>query len=155
MNLPADMNRANAFGTDIEIFPWREQAIWADTRTAIPESAHQILRLYGFVRICHEGIIDSHELPADMPWSEQKLRTTRASELLTSLGFRVNLDPDLYDEAALPPSLAEARRLQQTAATRTSPAAGIKQSAASASGTSPVPAPAPAPAAPTMIRRSR
>jgi hypothetical protein len=104
VNLPADINRADAFGTDIEIFPWREQAIWADTRTAIPESAHQILRLYGFVRICHEGIIDSHELPADMPWSEQELRTTRASELLTSLGFRVNLDPDLYAEAALPPS---------------------------------------------------
>ncbi|MBM9508008.1 hypothetical protein [Actinacidiphila acididurans] len=146
MPLDAHVNRADAYGTDIDIFPWPDQSIWADTRTGIPPTALELLRLYGFVRVSHPGILDSHELTADLPWPERQLRATRAAESLTISGFRVNLDPALYNEDALPPYLAEARRRQRAAAIRSIPAA--EHQAATVT-------PLPPTAAPTLIRRAQ
>lgn len=147
MTRDAHVNRADAFGTDIQIFPWPDESIWADTRTGISPTAHELLRLYGFVRICHPGILDSHELVADLPRPEMQLRATRTAEFLTISGFQVNLDPALYNEDALPPYLADARRRQKGAATRTSPAAAHQPAS--------VTPPPPTTAAPTLIRRTR
>ncbi|WP_433888497.1 hypothetical protein [Streptomyces sp. CA-111067] len=150
MTRTAHTNHADAFDVDVEIFLWRDQTVWADTRTGIPESARQILQMYGFTRVCHPGIIDSHELPPDQWGSAQKVRASQAAEALALSGLSVNIDPGLYDETVLPLSLAEGRRLRRAAATRPSPAASANPLATNA----PSPAP-PTPAAPTMIRRTR
>ncbi|WP_328912459.1 MULTISPECIES: hypothetical protein [unclassified Streptomyces] len=147
----AHLNRADDFDVDVEIFLWRDRSIWADTRTGIPESARQLLQSYGFARIWHPGIIDAHELVADLSWPEQKIRASKVAESLALSGFSVNIDPDLYDDVVLPPSLAEARRLQHAAATRPSPATGTHRPTAPA----PAASPSSPTAAPTLIRRTR
>jgi hypothetical protein len=152
MTPSANVNHADAFGVDVEIFLWRDQSIWADTRTGIPDTARQRLAAYGFARIHHPGIIDAHELRTDLPWPEQKKRASQVAESLTLAGFTVNIDPGLYDQAVVPPILAETRR-QQAAATRPSPAARAQQQSTPAHPTPP--APAPIPFAPTLIRRTR
>ncbi|MFC4035164.1 hypothetical protein ACFO3J_27370 [Streptomyces polygonati] len=152
MTLSANVNHADAFGVDVEIFLWRDQSIWADTRTGIPDLARQRLAAYGFVRIHHVNLFDAHELRPDLPWPEQKRRASLVAESLTLAGFTVNIDPGLYDQAVVPPILAETRR-QQAAATRTSPAARAHQHS-TAPQTAPL-AQGPIPPAPTLIRRTR
>ena len=123
MTLAADINRANEYGTDVEIFCWKGRAVWADTCTGTDESARRILVGLGFVHIAHPEILDSHELPTHLPWLEQQIRATTAAGILTTAGFTVNLDPDLYTDAELLYSTARYRVSRPDAALRTSPAA--------------------------------
>ena len=126
VDLPSDANRANEYGTDVEIFRWKGRAVWADTRTGTDESAHRILVGLGFVRIEHPGILSSHELPAQLPWLEQQIRATTAAGMLTNAGFTVNLEPDVYTDAELLYSTARYSVSRPDAALRTSPAAGTQ-----------------------------
>lgn len=146
MALPTRLNRADQYGTDVEI--WYEHGVFADVRTGAPDAAHRILWEHGFT-LDHAWLgPDSRVLARDDGWSEDKACATRAAQALTRAGFTANLDPMLLSRDALAADHALHRR-RQRAATRTSPAAGTRTTATSD------PIAARPPAASTTVRRSR
>lgn len=147
MSLPLDVNRADAYGTDVEI--WFRFGVFADVRTGIPDAAHEILRQHGFILDPDRLGPNRRVLARDDGWNDDKACATRAAELLAVNGFVTNLDPVLNSRDAQSPAVARYRRRQQAAATRTSPAA------AGARKPGPQSATTPETLTPTTIRRTR
>jgi hypothetical protein len=145
----ATVNRADQHSTDVEIFRWADGSVWADVRTGLTGIAHSLLRLQDFARPSRYVLPHSYEMDDRLTEVELRRRVSLAAEDLARQGYAVNVDPDLYTDTVLPPSLAEARR--QQAATSTSPAADH----APEDGTcAPAPLP-PTTQGPTTIRRTR
>lgn len=145
-------NRTERFGTDVEIFRWKDGTVWADVHPELASSSrdlvHSALRLEGFQRISPYVLPHSYELINVPPEGELRRRLSAVAENLSRGGYTVNIEPDLYTDTVLPPSHAEARRRQ--AALRTSPAAGTTPTPAA-----PSPALPPAATGPTTVRRTR
>lgn len=144
-------NRTEPFGTDVEIFRWRDNTVWADVRHSLPDASrdlvHSVLRLEGFELVSPDVLPHSYKLVTVPPEGELRRRLSAMAENLSRSGYAVNIEPGLYTDEVLPPALAEARRRQ--AALRSSPAAGT---------TPPAAAPAPplaSPTGPTTLRRTR
>ncbi|WP_435127242.1 hypothetical protein [Actinacidiphila sp. bgisy144] len=145
-DFPATPNRADQYGTDVEI--WYEHRVFADVRTGISPTAHQILWEHGFTLDHARPGPDSRVLARDDDWSEDKACATRAAQALTRAGFTTNVDPILLSRDALAADHTHHLRRQQ-AATRTSPTAGIRSPGAAAPS---LPLP---PTTSTAIRRTR
>lgn len=146
MTTPARPNRADRYGTDVEI--WYEHGVFADVRTGAPDTAHQILWEHGFTLDPDWLGPACRVLARDDGWTEDKACATRAAQALTRAGFTTNLDPVLLSRDALAADTARHQR-RQHAATRTSPTTAARPSA------EPTTAAAPSPATPTTIRRTR
>jgi hypothetical protein len=144
-------NRTEPFGTDIEIFRWRDGTVWADVRHSLPDASrdlvHSVLRLEGFQLVSPDVLPHSYKLVTGPPEGELQRRLSAPAENLSRSGFTVNIEPNLYTDEVLPPALAEARR--QQAARRSSPGAG---SAPASAEPSPPSAP---PTGPATVRRTR
>jgi len=144
-------NRTEHFGTDVEIFRWRDSTVWADVRHSLPDASrdlvHSVLRLEGFELVSPDVLPHSYKLVTDPPEGELQRRLSAVAENLSRSGFTVNIEPDLYTDKVLPPAHAETRRRQ--AALRASPTAGTTPSPAA-----PSPPSAP-PTGPTTVRRTR
>lgn len=119
-------NRTERFGTDVEVFRWRDGTVWADVRHSLPDAsrdlAHGVLRLEGFEVVSPDVLPHSYKLVTGPPEGELRRRLSALAENLSRSGFTVNIEPDLYTDEVLPPALAEARRRQ--AARRSSLGAG-------------------------------
>lgn len=120
---PTGTNRAEHYGTDVEI--WHDHGVFADTRTGIPEAAHQILWEHGFALDTEWLGPNYRVLTRDDSWAEDKACATRAAEALTRAGFTTNLDPILLSRDALAADHAQQLR-RQHAATRTSLTSGVR-----------------------------
>lgn len=140
--LDPDTNLADRYGTDIVIFHWEWQSIWADTRTGISQTAHQVLEELGFVEASYPGAHTSHELAANRPWPEHQSHCTRAAGTLVSAGFTVILDPDLDTDLQVPDVIAHYRPSLPDAAARTSPIAADSDAALRQQPAAPVAPPA-------------
>nr|WP_202434529.1 MULTISPECIES: hypothetical protein [unclassified Streptomyces] len=141
-------NLADTYGTDVEIYPWGDEIVWADCRTGLPESGHRVLRSCGFTAPGDPGDSFCYNLPSGLPGPERKIAATSAANLLADLGYRVAIDPGLVPRTAEGNLVPEARR--QAAALQVSPVA-----AKTATETS-VPAPAtPPPSAARPAGRQR
>lgn len=144
-------NRTEPFGTDVEIFRWRDSTVWADVRHSLPDGSrdlvHSVLRLEGFEVVSPDVLPHSYKLVTVPPEGELQRRLSAVAENLSRSGFTVNIEPDLYTDEVLPPALGEARRRQ--AALRSSPTAGTTPVSAA-----PSPPSAP-PTGPTTVRRTR
>lgn len=128
MPLPTRPNRADQYGTDVEI--WYEHGVFADVRTGTAESAHQILWEHGFT-LDHAWLgPNSRILARNDGWSENKACATRAAQALTRAGFTANLDPMLLSRDALAADHARHLRRQHDA-TRASSAADHRPTPAS------------------------
>ncbi|MYV68908.1 hypothetical protein GT043_23795 [Streptomyces sp. SID2131] len=114
-------NLADTYGTDVEIYPWGDEIVWADCRTGLPESGHRILRSCGFTAPGDPGDSSCYNLPSGLPGPERKIAATSAANLLADLGYRVAIDPDLVARTAEGNLDPEARR--QAAALQVSPSA--------------------------------
>ena len=147
MNFPPTANRADVYGTDVEI--WFRFGVFADVRTAIPGAAHEILRQHGFILDLDRLGPNRRVLARDDSWNDDRACATRAAELLAVNGFVTNLDPVLASRDAQSPAVARYRRRQQAAATRASPATAGARTPGPPSVTAPLAL------APTTIRRSR
>ncbi|MFC4035163.1 hypothetical protein ACFO3J_27365 [Streptomyces polygonati] len=146
MNPPPPPNRADHYGTDVEI--WYDHAVFADVRTGIPQAGHQILWEHGFT-LDHAWLgPNCRVLSRDDGWNNDRACATRAAEALSRDGFTTNLDPVLLSRDAL--AADHSRHLdRQHAATRTSPTAGTRRSS------NPDPTAARPPVTSTTIRRTR
>ncbi|MFJ5875312.1 hypothetical protein ACIQD1_11385 [Streptomyces sp. NPDC093088] len=134
-------NLADTYGTDVEIYPWGDEIVWADCRTGLPESGHRVLRSFGFTAPGAPGDASCYNLPRGFPDPERKIAATLAANLLADLGYQVAIDPVLIDRSLDGNSDPEVRR--QAAALQVSPVA-----AKTATETSvPAPATPPPPAA--------
>lgn len=144
-------NRTEHFGTDVEIFRWRDSTVWADVRHSLPDASrdlvHSVLRLEGFELISPDVLPHSYKLVTDPPEGELRRQLSAVAENLSRSGFTVNIEPDLYTDEVLPPTLAESRR--QQAALRSSPTSGTTPASAAPSP------PWASPTGPTTLRRTR
>ncbi|MFJ4868565.1 hypothetical protein [Streptomyces sp. NPDC088757] len=134
-------NLADTYGTDVEIYPWGDEIVWADCRTGLPESGHRVLRSCGFTAPGDPGDSSCYNLPSGLPGPERKIAATSAANLLADLGYRVAIDPDLVARTAEGNLAPEARR--QAAALQVSPVAAKTGTETS----TPAPATPPSPAA--------
>ncbi|WP_432063499.1 hypothetical protein [Streptomyces sp. S1] len=114
-------NLADTYGTDVEIYPWGDEIVWADCRTGLPESGHRVLRSFGFTAPGAPGDASCYNLPRGFPDPERKIAATSAANLLADLGYRVAIDPDLIDRSVDGNPDPEVRR--QAAALQVSPVA--------------------------------
>ncbi|WP_367828509.1 hypothetical protein [Streptomyces sp. LMG1-1-1.1] len=138
----------DTYGTDVAIFPWADDLVWADCRTGLPESAHRILRSWGFAAPGDPGDPASYSLASHLVGPDRQLASSSAASMLADLGYCVAIDPSLavgYVGEAVEP---EARRL--AAARQVSPVA-----AESNTGTSAPPSTVPPPSAVHPVPRSR
>ncbi|MFB7030889.1 MULTISPECIES: hypothetical protein [unclassified Streptomyces] len=134
-------NLADTYGTDVEIYPWGDEIVWADCRTGLPESGHRVLHSCGFTAPGDPGDSSCYNLPSGLPGPERKIAATSAANLLADLGYRVAIDPDLVARTAEGNLDPEARR--QAAALQVSPVAAKNGTETS----TPAPATPPPPAA--------
>lgn len=127
---PSMANLADTYGTDVEIFSWADDLVWADCRTGLPESAHRILRSCGFAASGDPGDPASYSLASHIIGPDRQLASSSAASMLADLGYRVAIDPSLavgYVGETVSP---EARRL--AAARQVSPTAAETNTATSA-----------------------
>lgn len=145
---PSMVNLADTYGTDVEIFPWADDLVWADCRAGLPESAHRVLRSCGFAAPGDPGDPASYSLASHLVGPDRQLASSSAASMLADLGYRVAIDPSLAAGYVGETVGHEARRL--AAARRVSPVA-----AESNTGTSSPPSTTPAPSAAHPTTRSR
>ncbi|WP_411076221.1 hypothetical protein [Streptomyces sp. cmx-4-7] len=134
-------NLADTYGTDVEIYPWGDEIVWADCRTDLPESGHRVLRSCGFTAPTVPGDSSCYNLPSGLTGPERKIAATSAANMLADLGYRVAIDPDLVARSVDGNLDPEARR--QAAALQASPVAAKTGTETSV----PAPATPPPPAA--------
>ncbi|MFD4337887.1 hypothetical protein ACFWPP_11945 [Streptomyces anulatus] len=133
-------NLADIYGTDVEIFPWADDLVWADCRTGLPESGHRILRSCGFAAPGDPGDPASYSLASGLTGPERQYTSSAAATLLADLGYRVAIDPSLVVGYVGETVESEVRR--QTAALQISPIAA--KGGAETSDQSPAAPPPPA-----------
>ncbi|MFE3937987.1 hypothetical protein ACFXPJ_30585, partial [Streptomyces goshikiensis] len=75
-------NLADTYGTDVEIFPWADDLVWADCRTGLPESGHRILRSFGFAAPGDPGAPASYSLASGLTGPERQYASSEAATLL-------------------------------------------------------------------------
>lgn len=100
MALPTRLDRADQYGTDVEI--WYEHGVFADVRTGAPDAAHRILWEYGFTLDPTWLGPDCRVLARDDGGSEDKACATWAAQALARAGFTANLDPMLLSRTPWP-----------------------------------------------------
>ncbi|WP_307792547.1 hypothetical protein [Streptomyces verrucosisporus] len=103
-----------------------------DTPTGAPEELLVLLDRLGLERqeVRTAGpVYVWHTVPARLPEAERKRLATRAIPTLIAAGYRVNITPELFDEAAYHQAVHDLRTVQPRL-------------------TAPLPAPSPAPTAP-------
>ncbi|MFE6719394.1 hypothetical protein ACFVDU_17665 [Streptomyces albidoflavus] len=139
-------NLADTYGTDVEIFLWADDLVWADCRTGLPEPAHRVLRSCGFTAPADPGDPASYSLPSRLVGLDRQVASSAAASRLVDSGYRVAIDPALVPGFGDEDRDADARRL-----------AAVRQvsAAASKAGTEATTPPAPeAPASPAPgVRR--
>ncbi|WP_234433615.1 hypothetical protein [Streptomyces rimosus] len=94
------MSLADECGTDVEIYRRAfDRTIYADSRTAAPETLLALLDSLGLQR--HgQAIYLWHQVPDHLPEAEQHQLASRAVPWLHAAGYRVNIATDVFDEAA-------------------------------------------------------
>ncbi|MFD1829891.1 hypothetical protein ACFSJS_09455 [Streptomyces desertarenae] len=120
-------NRADGEGTDVEIYRKAlSDTIHADTPTGAPEKLLALLDRLGLERqeVRTAGpVYVWHTVPAHLPEAERKRLATRAIPALLTAGYRVNITPELFDEAAYHQAVHDLRTAQaQPAASHPAPA---------------------------------
>ncbi|MFB8124869.1 hypothetical protein ACFVG1_20755 [Streptomyces bacillaris] len=129
-------NRADDYGTDVEFYVKAlTSTIYAATPTGASEKLLALLDRLGLERqeVRTGGpVYVWHTVPDHLSEVEQKRLATRAIPALLVAGYKVNIDPDLFDEAAYQQAAREVRARQPRAATRSpaSPAASPPTAAA-------------------------
>ncbi|MGW9421738.1 hypothetical protein ACWGSU_10205 [Streptomyces koyangensis] len=139
-------NLADTYGTDVEIFLWADDLVWADCRTGLPEPAHRLRRSCGFTAPADPGNPASYSLPSQLAGLDRQVASSAAASRLVDSGYRVAIDPALVPGFGDEGRDADARRL---AAVR-QVSAGTRKADTETST-----APAPAPPAPAERRTPR
>lgn len=76
MDLSPYSNRAEHAGTDVAIFGWEGQQVWADTRRDIDSYARQLLGAFGFVRADAPEAASSYRLRPTLPGAVLRAHAT-------------------------------------------------------------------------------
>ncbi|MDH2388628.1 hypothetical protein QCN29_07480 [Streptomyces sp. HNM0663] len=120
-------NRADDYGTDVEIYVKAlTTTIHAATPTGAPAKLHGLLEQLGLER--HEYPVGAplyvwHTVPDHLGAEEQKRLASRAIPPLLMAGYKVNIDPDLFDETAYQQAAREVRANRPRPARRQPPPA--------------------------------
>ncbi|MER0445795.1 hypothetical protein ABR738_14695 [Streptomyces sp. Edi4] len=97
-------NRADDCGTDVEFYVKAlTSTIYAATPTGASEKLLALLDHLGMERqeVRTGGpVYVWHTVPDHLPEAEQKRLASRAIPALLVAGYKVNIDPDLFDETA-------------------------------------------------------
>ncbi|MFI9755738.1 hypothetical protein [Streptomyces collinus] len=128
-------NRADDYGTDVEIYTKAlTTTIYPATPTGAPERLLDLLDRLGLKR--HEvhtagPVYTWHTVPEHFDHADQKCLVSRAIPSLLMAGYKVNINPDLFDEAAYRQAVHEIRSGQTHSSARnsTAPAAPARPSA--------------------------
>ncbi|MFB7270789.1 hypothetical protein [Streptomyces sp. NPDC056244] len=108
------MNLADESGTDVEIYRrYGDDSVYVDSRTGAPERLVELLDDIGTTRHT-DGPYTWRQLPVD-GHTEDEIRqsATGALVMLATAGFRVNLDPQLFDRATHEALLAHAADMRE------------------------------------------
>ncbi|MGW6742851.1 hypothetical protein ACWGDX_19365 [Streptomyces sp. NPDC055025] len=108
------MNLADESGTDVEIYRrFGDDAIYVDSRTGAPEQLAELLDDIG-TTLHTNGPYTWRQLAVE-GFTEEEIRqsATDALVMLATAGFRVNLDPQLYDRATHEALLAHAAQMRE------------------------------------------
>ncbi|MEU3537966.1 hypothetical protein [Streptomyces paromomycinus] len=94
------MSLADECGTDVEIYRRAfDRTIYADSRTAAPETLLALLDSLGLQR--HgQAIYLWHQVPDHIPEAQQHRVASSAVPWLLAAGYRVNIAKEIFDEAA-------------------------------------------------------
>ncbi|MFI1183576.1 hypothetical protein ACH4UT_29085 [Streptomyces sp. NPDC020799] len=113
---------ADQTGNDVEIHrrPLND-TIYVDSGSAPAETLLTLLDHLGFERRT-AAIYVWHEVPKHLPEMEQKKLATRAIPTLLTAGYRVNIHPDLFDEATYRNAVAQLRTQRATPTAAGTPA---------------------------------
>jgi hypothetical protein len=127
MDLSPALNRAEHAGTDVAIFDWEGQQVWADTRRDIDTYARQLLDAFGFVRAGAPEAASSYRLRPTLPGPILRAHATMAAQVLSAAGYTVTFDPALSTGLDLRSAVAAhrvttAQRQTQNTATPPPPA---------------------------------
>ncbi|MFF4161555.1 hypothetical protein [Streptomyces sp. NPDC001678] len=108
---------ADETGNDVEIYrrPF-DETIYVDSGSAPTEALLARLDDLGFERRT-AAIYVWHEVPEHLPVAEQKKLATRAIPTLLTAGYRVNIHPNLFDEATYRNAVAELPKPRATPTT--------------------------------------
>ncbi|MFF8577265.1 hypothetical protein ACF05R_00910 [Streptomyces albidoflavus] len=104
-------NLADTYDTDVEIFLWADDLVWADCRTGLPEPAHHVLRSCGFTAPADPGDPASYSLPSRLVGLDRQIVAAAAASRLADLGYHVAIDPALVPGFGDEGRDADARRL--------------------------------------------
>jgi hypothetical protein len=129
-------NRADDYGTDVEFYVKAlTSTIYAATPTGASEKLLALLDHLGLERqeVRTAGpVYVWHTTPDHLSEAEQKRLANRAIPALLVAGYKVNIDPDLFDEAAYQQAVHEIRARQPRPAAHSpaSPAAPARTATA-------------------------